>query len=337
MKADYLVIGAGAWGTALALHLAHNRRRVLLWSRDAEHTDALETDKENKKYLPGFPFPESLMVSRHLLEDLHQVERILFAVPSHAFREILEYCVHDYPKDKGIIWATKGLDPKTGKLLGSVVDEILGPQIFQVLLTGPSFAQEVARAEPTEVNLATNHLTFAEAVQDDFDSPRFKTLIIQDLLGAEIGGAVKNVVSICVGIADGLGYGMNTKAMLMNKGVHEMQRFAKAIGAQAFTLLGPCGLGDLILTCSDNQSRNRRFGVMIGQGHSASESYQKIGQVVEGVKTASTLYHLAKQEDIYAPITLGLYHFLEKLSDSASLSGSLKELAKKLIEDLLKS
>ena len=208
-KADYLIIGAGAWGTALALHLSNNRRRVLLWSRDADHTESLEKDKENKKYLPGFPFSENLKVSRHLLEDLHQVERILFAVPSHAFREILEYCVHDYPKEKGIIWATKGLDPKTGKLLGSVVDEILGPELPQVLLTGPSFAQEVARAEPTEVNLATNHPIFAEAVQDDFDSPRFKTSIIQDLLGAEIGGAVKNVVSICVGIADGLGYGMN--------------------------------------------------------------------------------------------------------------------------------
>jgi glycerol-3-phosphate dehydrogenase (NAD(P)+) len=310
MKADYLIIGAGAWGTALGLHLANNRRRVLLWSRDADHAESMDQDRENKKYLPGFPFPANLTVSHHLLEDLHAVERILFAVPSHAFREILEYCVHDYPKEKGIIWATKGLDPKTGKLLGAVVDEILGSSLAQVLLTGPSFAIEVARQEPTEVNLATNHMTFAEAVQDDFNTPRFKTSIIQDLLGAEIGGAVKNVISICVGIADGLGYGMNTKAMLMNKGVHEMQRFAKAIGAQGFTLLGPCGLGDLILTCSDNQSRNRRFGVMIGQGCPMEEAYERIGQVVEGVKTADTLSALAKQQDIYAPMCTGLHKFL---------------------------
>jgi glycerol-3-phosphate dehydrogenase (NAD(P)+) len=326
MKADYLVIGAGAWGTALAYHLANNRRRVLLWSRDADHAEALEKDRENKKYLPGFAFPTSLNISKNVLGDLHQVERILFAVPSHAFREILEYCVHDYPKDKGIIWATKGLDPQTGKLLGSVVDEILGPELPQVLLTGPSFAQEVARAEPTEVNLATNHLVFAEAVQDDFDTARLKTLIIQDLLGAEIGGAVKNVVSICVGIADGLGYGMNTKAMLMNKGVHEMQRFAKAIGAQAFTLLGPCGLGDLILTCSDNQSRNRRFGIMMGKGNTAQEAYKAIGQVVEGVQTAATLYTLAKQQDIYAPIVMALHKFLQNPVEP-----------KKLIEELLRS
>ncbi len=326
MKADYLIIGAGAWGTALGLHLANNRRRVLLWSRDADHAEALEKDQENKRYLPGFKLPSNLTISRNLLEDLHHVERILFAVPSHAFREILEYCVHDYPLDKGIIWASKGLDPKTGKLLGAVVDEILGTKLAQVLLTGPSFAQEVARQEPTEVNLATNNLTFAQAVQDDFDNLRFKTSIIQDLIGAEIGGAVKNVVSICVGIADGLGYGMNTKAMLMNKGVHEMQRFAKAIGAQAFTLLGPCGLGDLILTCSDNQSRNRRFGVLIGKGTSIDEAYQRIGQVVEGVKTAATLSAMAKQEDIYAPMSVGLHKFLENPVEP-----------QKLIEELLKS
>ncbi len=326
MKADYLVIGAGAWGSALGLHLANNRRKVLLWSRDADHATALESEQENKKYLPGFKFPSNISISRHLLEDLHQVERILFAVPSHAFREILEYCVHDYPLDKGIIWASKGLDPKTGKLLGAVVDEVFGNKLSQVLLTGPSFAVEVAQKEPTEVNLATNNMTFAQAVQDDFDNARFKTSIIQDLIGAEIGGAVKNVVSICVGIADGLGYGMNTKAMLMNKGVHEMQRFAKALGAQATTLLGPCGLGDLILTCSDNQSRNRRFGVMMGQGLSMAEAYQRIGQVVEGVKTATTLSNLAKQEDIYAPISTNLEQFLTNDPDP-----------QKLIEALLRS
>lgn len=319
--AKYLVIGAGAWGTGLAFDLARNHHQVTLWTKEEAHAKALIADGENSQYLPGFKFNDNISVchSDELLSALHAVDRILIAIPSHAFREILEFTANDWPKAKGVIWATKGLDPQSGHFLGELVDEILGDNLPQALLTGPSFAREVAKAEPTEVNLATNNLEFAKQIKADFDQAHFRIQITEDMLGAEIGGAVKNVCSITVGIADGLGYGMNTKAMLMNKGLYEMRNFAKAMGANPDTLLGPCGVGDLILTCSDNQSRNRRFGVMIGQGFKPEEAYEKIGQVVEGVSTAKTLVRVADEHKVHAPLARNINDFMTNMGDPRRL------------------
>jgi len=321
----YLVLGAGAWGTSLALHLSRHHHPVTLWTRDPLQAERLSLDRENRKYLPGFPFPSPLSISQNLSHALYQADRILFTVPSHAFAETLELVALDYPKEKGILWATKGLDPLSGKFLGDRVKNILGSELAQGLLTGPSFAREVAQAEPTEVNLATNNLVFGREIQRDFEDEKFQIVLIDDILGAEIGGAVKNVVSITVGIAEGLGYGMNTKAMLMNKGIHEMRRFASSLGANPETLLGPCGIGDLILTCSDNQSRNRRWGLMVGQGQSPQMASLQIAQVVEGIKAAETLHRLAEERNIYAPIISAVHAFMEK-----------PEHPRDLIETLLK-
>lgn len=319
--AKYLVIGAGAWGTALAFDLARNNHQIILWTNEETHAQELTQDKENKRFLPGFHLDENISISHSddLFNQLDKADRILVAVPSHAFRSVLEFTKNHWPLDKGIVWATKGLDPKSGHFLGHVVDEVLGQDIPQALLTGPSFATEVAKGEPTEVNLATNNLEFGKQVKIDFDQAHFKTYLTEDILGAEIGGAVKNVASITVGIADGLGYGMNTKAMLMNKGLFEMRRFATALGANPDTVLGPCGVGDLILTCSDNQSRNRRFGVMLGQGVKPEDAYAKIGQVVEGVTTAATLTRVADEHNVDAPLTRNIHAYMQEIGDPRAL------------------
>lgn len=306
----FTVIGAGSWGTALSLLLARNGHHVWLWTRENQHRLEMEQARENTKYLPGCAFPSNLKLVENLESALNQSDHILVCVPSHAFRSIVQTIKSHINAKSGLIWATKGLDPKTGQFLDQVAREILGQDIPMALLTGPSFAKEVGKQQPTIVTLASDNMTFIENLQDDFQAPYFRTYLCDDLAGAELGGAVKNILAIAVGIAEGLGYGTNTKAGLMTRGLAEMMRLGTAIGADKDTLMGLSGLGDLILTCSDKQSRNLRFGIAIGQGHSFEQAYKEIGQVVEGVQTTASIYKLAEEHKIDMPITKLMYAVL---------------------------
>jgi glycerol-3-phosphate dehydrogenase (NAD(P)+) len=270
----------------------------------------MQRDRENNKYLPGNSFPDNLHVAKELETAIKQSEHILISVPSHAFRSILQSIKPFIKSDMGIVWATKGLDPETGQFLDEVAHSILAKGTPVALLTGPSFAKEVAKQQPTIVTLASDNINFAKAMQDCFQAPYFRTYLCDDIKGAELGGAVKNILAIAVGIAEGLGYGTNSKAGLMTRGLAEMMRLGTALGADKETLMGLSGLGDLILTCSDMQSRNLRFGLAIGHGKSFDQAYKEINQVVEGVQTTATIYKLAQQLKVRMPITEVMYAVL---------------------------
>jgi glycerol-3-phosphate dehydrogenase (NAD(P)+) len=270
----------------------------------------MQQARENTRYLPGDPFPDNLHLAEQLESAIAQSEYILIAVPSHAFRSILQTIAPFIKPNMGIIWATKGLDPETGQFLDEVAHSILPKEMPVALLTGPSFAKEVAKKQPTIVTLASNNRSFAKHMQECFQAPYFRTYMCDDMKGAELGGAVKNILAIAVGIAEGLGYGTNTKAGLMTRGLAEMMRLGTALGADKETLMGLSGLGDLILTCSDMQSRNLRFGLAIGQGKTFDQAYKEINQVVEGVQTTASIHKLAQQLNVRMPITEVMYAVL---------------------------
>ncbi len=300
---SFSVIGAGSWGTALAVLLARNGHRVALWSREAEHRQAMRAERCNQQYLPDIAFPDSLSIYDDITEMIHHHDHLLIAVPSHAFAAILTAIQPIWPSNNGVIWATKGLDPSTGQFLSIIADEILGKETPKAILTGPSFAKEVATHQPTAVVIAGNSSEFNRTMQTCFQTDYFRTYLSDDMIGAQLGGAVKNVLAIAVGVAEGLGFGTNTKAGLMTRGLAEMIRLGEKLGAKKDTLIGLSGLGDLILTCTDNQSRNRRFGITIGQGQSIEAACKAIGQVVEGVPTTTTVYQVAQKLRVEMPIT----------------------------------
>ena len=303
------VLGAGAWGTALALVLASNGHQVRLWSREASHRETLRCDRENTRYLPGAALPDTLEIIDDPTSHLQHSDQVLIAVPSEGFADMVATLAKDWPEHTGLIWATKGFVPDTGVLLHEIAEKQL-PGTQHALITGPSFATEVSKHQPTTVVAASTDLSFAQTVQQLFQAPHFRVYVSQDLVGAELGGAVKNVLAIAVGIAEGLGFGMNAQAALMTRGLAEMMRLGQTLGAQNETLMGLSGLGDLILTCSDNQSRNRRFGLALGKGKHPEKIIQDIGQVVEGMVTARTVYQLAQQHGVEMPISTQVYRVL---------------------------
>ncbi len=307
--ATFAVIGAGSWGTALSLVLARNGHTVHLWAKEAEHIALMAKERQNTRYLPGIAFPESLHLSTSLEAALKHSTDILIAVPSHAFGEVIEKIAPHLHKDQGLTWATKGLD-HSARFLHEVVLEKTGERPM-ALITGPSFAKEVAEGLPTAVTVAHNHhLEYGKHIQEAFQSPYFRVYVNDDLKGAELGGALKNVIALAVGIAEGLGFRTNTKAALMTRGLAEMMRLGKALGAKRETLTGLSGLGDLILTCSDTQSRNLRFGMMLGQGLNRDDACQKISQVIESIHTTKLIYELAQKYHVRMPISDQVYAIL---------------------------
>lgn len=302
MTKKFAVLGGGSWGTALALVLAKNGYPVKLWSKEADHCADMAKNRCNARYLPEHLFPELLSIEADLISAVTGSDEILIAVPSHGFVEVLEKIQAHLHQD-GILWATKGLDPKSGEFLSVAAERILGPSIHKALLTGPSFAKEVANEMPTMVTIAGQSLAFNQRVQSAFQSDYFRAYLSDDLMGAQLGGAVKNILAIAVGIAEGLGYGTNTRAGIMTRGLAEMIRLGQALGAKQETLIGLSGLGDLILTCSDNQSRNRRFGLNLGQGQGIDAACASIGQVVEGIQTTHSVFNLAQKFQVEMPIT----------------------------------
>mgnify|MGYP002621749683 CR=1 FL=1 len=294
-----LVLGAGSWGTALALAIAHNQHSVYLWDIDTDLIDALKTDKCNQRYIPSVNFPDNLIPVKSIEEVPADTHLIVNAVPCHGLRSSLQLLKAF--SDINVCLACKGFEPGTQKLNHLVVQEELACPL--AVLSGPSFAKEVATGLPTAVTIAADNEAVALAFADLFRRDVFRIYTNDDLIGVQVGGAVKNVMAIAAGIADGLGYGSNTRSALITRGLAEIMRLGLAMGAKQETFMGLAGLGDLVLTCTDDQSRNRSLGLLLAQGFSVEQAQEKIGQAIEGIKTAFEVGQLAEKYQIEMPIT----------------------------------
>ncbi|WP_411726674.1 NAD(P)H-dependent glycerol-3-phosphate dehydrogenase [Methyloglobulus sp.] len=311
MSQKITLLGAGSWGTALAILAARNGCQVLLWGHTPEHIAGLAKERKNQRYLPDLSFPENVAVTSDLKKAAEYSDLILVALPSHAFKStLIDLKPHASVKGIKIAWATKGFNPEDGSLLHQVVAEVFSPETPAAILSGPTFAHEVAANLPTAITVASTQPQFANQLADILHSDRFRAYTSSDIVGVEVGGAVKNVLAIAAGIADGLGFGANTRAALITRGLSEIMRLGIKLGGKQETFIGLAGLGDLVLTCTDNQSRNRRFGLALGLGRSRSSIIDEIGQEIEGISTAKETYLLAKRHGIDMPITEQTYKVL---------------------------
>jgi glycerol-3-phosphate dehydrogenase (NAD(P)+) len=304
------ILGAGSWGTALAILASRNGCQTLLWGHNSEHIAALAQDRQNKRYLPEIPFPENLAVTSDLAEAVAFSDLLLVCVPSHAFKDTLIQ-LKPYTSDSiKIAWASKGFNPDDGSLLHKVVAEIFSVKTPAAILSGPTFAREVAINLPTAITIASSRPDFSKQLAGFLHGGCFRTYTSSDMIGVEVGGAVKNVLAIAAGIADGLGFGANTRAALITRGLHEIIRLGVKLGGKQETFMGLAGLGDLILTCTDDQSRNRRFGLALGLGKDRTLARQEINQEIEGISAAKETFLLAKKFAIEMPITEQTYKVL---------------------------
>jgi len=304
------VLGAGSWGSALAILLARNGTPTRLWGRDQARMAEMAAARRNLRYLPDHPFPDKVSPTSDLDTALAGVEDLLVVVPSHAFRATLEAVRHRLRPGINIAWASKGLEPGSHRLLHQVADELLGGHEHATVISGPTFAREVASGLPTAVTVASPHAELARHFAERLHGPTFRPYTSDDIIGVELGGAVKNVLAIAAGIADGLGLGANTRAALITRGLAEMMRLGEPLGARRETFMGLAGLGDLVLTCTDDQSRNRRLGIALGRGREREEAQLEIGQVVEGVGTTAEIRALAHEHEVEMPITEQVYRVL---------------------------
>jgi len=299
------VLGAGSWGTALAIELAL-RHPVMLWGHTRAEVDAMRQDRENRHYLPGIPFPEKLEVTLDLETAIDGAREILVVVPSHAFASVCEQLSELKPELDSLTWATKGFDPNSKALLSEVAARYL-PKADLAVISGPTFAREVAAGMPTAITVAANSNSHAQRVAGFLRSDTFRPYTSDDLVGVQIGGACKNVMAIAAGISDGLGFGANARAALITRGLHEIMLLGVSLGGKPETFMGLAGLGDLTLTCTDDQSRNRRMGLALAKGQSIDEAKAQIGQEVEGINTAREVRHKARQLGVEMPITEQTY------------------------------
>ncbi|WBA14936.1 NAD(P)H-dependent glycerol-3-phosphate dehydrogenase [Salinivibrio proteolyticus] len=305
------VLGAGSYGTALAISLARNGANVVLWGHDPLHIAQLETDRANQAFLPDIAFPDSLILCADLAVAVNASRDLLVVVPSHVFGDVLDKVKPYLRADSRVCWATKGLEPETGRLLQEVAREQLGDNIPLAVLSGPTFAKELAAGLPTAISVASPDATFVSELQDTIHCQHsFRVYGNHDFIGMQLGGAVKNVIAIGAGISDGIGFGANARTALITRGLAEMTRLGEALGASRDTFMGMAGLGDLVLTCTDNQSRNRRFGLALGQGEGVQDAQDKIGQVVEGYRNTKEVWALAQRAGVEMPIVEQIYQVL---------------------------
>jgi glycerol-3-phosphate dehydrogenase (NAD(P)+) len=304
------VLGAGSWGTALAIQCARAGHAVRLWGRSKEQCAAMERDRANLRYLPQAQFPENLKVASSLAEALAGAEDVLIVVPSHAFREMLSALRDLLTDGQRLCWATKGFEITSGRLPAEVAREVLGTGRMTAVLSGPTFAREVGAGLPTAMTIASQDADYAEQLAHDFSTPAFRAYTSTDIIGVEVGGAVKNVLAIGAGLSDGLGFGANSRIALITRGLVEMTRLGVTLGAQRETFMGLAGLGDLVLTCTDDQSRNRRFGLLLAKGLNSEAALREIGQIVEGYGAARALHEVAQRERVTMPISAGIYGVL---------------------------
>ncbi|MGS0497833.1 NAD(P)H-dependent glycerol-3-phosphate dehydrogenase [Pseudoalteromonas mariniglutinosa] len=310
------VLGAGSYGTALAICLARNGHVVTLWGRNSDDVATLAAERKNQRYLPDVTFPDTL----HLEADLHTAvttsQVILVVVPSHAFGDTLQQIKPSLLDGAQVAWATKGLEPDTGRLLQEVAQQELGDDVPLAVVSGPTFAKEMAMGLPTAVSVSSTSTTFAKQLADLLHCGRsFRVYNNNDFIGIQLGGAVKNVIAIGAGMSDGFGFGANARTALITRGLAELCRLGCALGAKSETFMGMAGLGDLILTCTDNQSRNRRFGLALGKGEGVEQAIASIGQVVEGYRNTKEVYLLAQRTGIEMPITEQIYQVLYENKD----------------------
>lgn len=310
-KYKIAVLGAGSYGTALAFCFARNGHEVIMWGRDKQQVADMQAKRENAKYLPGATFPESLHVTDDLQHAVTNSDLHLVVVPSHVFADLLTQIKPMLPEQTKLCWATKGLDPQTGRLLQEVAKDILGTSPAMAVLSGPTFAKEMVAGLPTAISCSSENESFAKELCALLHCERkFRVYSNNDFIAVQLGGAVKNVIAIGAGMADGIGFGANARTALITRGLAEMMRLASALGADPQSLMGMAGLGDLVLTCTDNQSRNRRFGLALGQGQSVDEAMDQIGQVVEGYRNTKEVFMLAQRNQVEMPITEQIYQVL---------------------------
>ncbi|WP_299083834.1 NAD(P)H-dependent glycerol-3-phosphate dehydrogenase [uncultured Paraglaciecola sp.] len=305
------VLGAGSYGTALAFCLSRNGVKTVLWGRDKQQIAEMAKNRCNQKYLPNAKFPNDLLIESNLIKAIKSSQDILVVVPSHAFHHTLtKLKPHLSPKHR-IIWATKGLEPETGKLLQEVAIDVLGDQTPIAVLSGPTFAKEMVAGLPTAISLSSTDEDLAiEFANKLHCSKSFRVYRNNDFIGIQLGGAVKNVIAIGAGLSDGLGFGSNARTALITRGLTELTRLGVKMGAKPATFMGMSGLGDLVLTCTDNQSRNRRFGLALGKGSEIQEAINQIGQVVEGYRNTKEIHILSKRMGVEMPICEQVYEVL---------------------------
>jgi len=304
------VLGSGSWGTALAVHLARTGHSTCLWGIETGELEAMARERTNQRYLPGVRLPEGLEIEHDLARAVARADHLLIVVPSHAFREVLQRIRPMLRPGQRVAWATKGFELESGKLPHEVALEVLGPDVPTAVLSGPTFAKEVGAGLPSAMTVASRDGEHALALARTLSGENFRAYASSDMVGVEVGGATKNVLAIGAGISDGLGFGANTRVAMITRGLAEMMRLGVALGAEKETFMGLAGLGDLVLTCTDDQSRNRRFGLALAAGRTREQAQAEIGQVVEGVLAARAVHDVARRVDVEMPISEQIYRVL---------------------------
>ena len=337
MQQKVTILGAGSWGTALGIVLADNGHEVKLWGHELEHVNEINHEQANVRYLPGVKLPPAIKAYHNLEEALSGSEVIVFAVPTKAIREVARK-VKEISKDKvTIVHVSKGIEPDSLMRISEMLEEEIADITNDIIvLSGPSHAEEVSRRIPTTVTVASKNMEAAERIQDLFMNQNFRVYTNQDMIGVEIGGALKNIIALAAGITDGLGYGDNAKAALMTRGLAEITRLGVKMGADPLTFLGLTGIGDLIVTCTSVHSRNWRAGNMLGKGKNLDEVLETMGMVVEGVRTTKAAYQLSEKYEVKMPITKALYDVLFNGKDIKTEVDDLMTRSKKHeMEDLM--
>ncbi len=306
------VVGAGSWGTALSMVLADNDHEVRLWGHKKDQIDEVNQKHTNEKYLPGIKLPTSIKGYYLLEEALVGIDTIVLAVPTKAIREVLKNICLVIKTPLTVVHVSKGIEPDTFMRVSEIIEDEMPEHLLKnvVVLSGPSHAEEVSLRHPTTVTVSSKNLKAAEFVQDLFINQHFRVYTNPDIIGVEIGGALKNIIALAAGITDGLGYGDNAKAALITRGLAEIARLGMAMGANPLTFSGLTGIGDLIVTCTSVHSRNWRAGNMLGKGQNLDQVLENMGMVVEGVRTTKAAYQLANKLNVKMPITFALYDVL---------------------------
>ena len=307
-----VVLGAGSWGTALAIQFARGGLPTVLWGRVEDDPAELARARRNERYLPGAEFPPSLAIEPDLAKAIASGDDLVLVVPSSVLRLVLQQIQPMLGPRSRVAWASKGFELATGKLPHQVAGEVLGPRVPIAVLSGPTFAREVGLGLPTAIAVASSHAAFALELAERISSGGFRAYTQSDIVGVEIGGAVKNVIAIATGVSDGLGYGANSRVFLITRGLAEMVRLGVALGAKRETLMGLAGLGDLVLTCTDDQSRNRRFGRALAAGKPVDQAIAEIGQVVEGYHAAKAVHTVALKHGVEMPICRHVFEVLHE-------------------------
>lgn len=309
-KPAVAVLGSGSWGTALAVHLGRTGHRTILWGIETDELVAMTRDRVNARYLPGVRLPDRVEIEHDFERAVAEADQLLVVVPSHAFREVLARARPLLKPGQRVAWATKGFEIATGLLPHEVADQVLGREVPTAVLSGPTFAKEVGAGLPSAMTVASRDPAYAMELAAGISGENFRAYASSDMVGVEVGGAVKNVLALGAGASDGLGYGANTRVALITRGLNEMVRLGLALGAKAETFTGLAGLGDLVLTCTDNQSRNRRCGMLLAAGKTLEQAQAEIGQVVEGVLAARAVHMVAERHRVELPICEQIYRVL---------------------------